>query len=207
MSVGRRRVLDDVKRREVCALVSAGCSLKTAAIYVGCNPSTIRREAFRNHDFHEQLRKAEMSAELHPLNALHQAATKHWRAAAWLLERTRPDQFARHSSLFIRLDEVDALLTGWLEVMALSLPDTPECNAAYRRLELARQNVNQELAAACAIGRDPKRIRQVIDRLKPRHRYPHIYPDQDQSIDPQEIDSEREPSDNPMDEPTEAKLP
>lgn len=45
-----------MKRAEVCVLVSAGCGIERAARYVGCNPSTIRREAIRNRDFHEQLR-------------------------------------------------------------------------------------------------------------------------------------------------------
>ena len=42
---GRPRFLDDEKRRQVCALISAGCNVHIAAHYVGCNSITIRREA------------------------------------------------------------------------------------------------------------------------------------------------------------------
>jgi hypothetical protein len=62
--VGRPRALDEVKRREVCALVAAGCGLEWASRYVGCSARTVRREALRNEDFHEQLRRCELAAAL-----------------------------------------------------------------------------------------------------------------------------------------------
>src|SRR5262245_5771312 len=93
---GRPRVLDDAKRREICALISAGCGLETAARYVSCSLSTIRRETLRNDDFRQQLRAAEVQAQLNPLRAMQKAAATHWRAAAWLLERTIPERYARH---------------------------------------------------------------------------------------------------------------
>ena len=52
--VGRPRALDEIKRREVCALVAAGCGIEFASRYIGCSARTIRREALRNEDFHEQ---------------------------------------------------------------------------------------------------------------------------------------------------------
>jgi IS30 family transposase len=92
---GRPRVLDETKRREICAMVSAGCGLDAAARYVSCSVSTIRREALRNGLFRQELRASELRAQLDPLRAMRQAASTHWRAAAWLLERTNPRQFAR----------------------------------------------------------------------------------------------------------------
>lgn len=50
---GRPRVLDEIKRREVCALISAGYSMAGAASYVNCSEKTIRREAERNSQFGE----------------------------------------------------------------------------------------------------------------------------------------------------------
>ena len=35
-TTGRPRALDEVKRREVCALISAGCGVEGAARFVGC---------------------------------------------------------------------------------------------------------------------------------------------------------------------------
>ena len=62
MPRGRLRVLDELKQREVCALVSAGCSLLAAANYVECAPNTIRREAVRNPDFGERFRAGRMNS-------------------------------------------------------------------------------------------------------------------------------------------------
>ena len=39
MAGGRPRTLDEGKQREVCALLSAGCSLAAAASYVDCAPT------------------------------------------------------------------------------------------------------------------------------------------------------------------------
>jgi hypothetical protein len=44
---GRPRALDHVKQREVIASVNAAFSIDRAARYVGCAPSTIRRECRR----------------------------------------------------------------------------------------------------------------------------------------------------------------
>jgi transposase-like protein len=60
---GRRRALDEVKRREVCALISAGSAIADAARYVGCAASTIHREAMRNPEFREHLRRANLTNE------------------------------------------------------------------------------------------------------------------------------------------------
>jgi len=87
---GRPHALDEVKQAEVCALISSGVSLCSAARYVGCDRGTIRREQLRNEKFATQLRQAVMRAEFEPLAAMHKAVHRHWRAAAWLLERTRP---------------------------------------------------------------------------------------------------------------------
>src|SRR5262245_29482786 len=90
---GRPRALDDVKRREVCALISAGCTFEAAARSIGCNAVTIRREAAGNREFKGELRRAELAAQSLPLQAMRKAAGTHWRAAAWLLERTQPQTF------------------------------------------------------------------------------------------------------------------
>jgi hypothetical protein len=93
----RQRALDAVKQREVCALISVGCGVEMAARYVGCSARTIRREALRDAVFYEELRQAELRANLTPLDALGKAAQRHWRAAAWFLERTQPTRFGRRN--------------------------------------------------------------------------------------------------------------
>jgi hypothetical protein len=113
---GRPRALDEIKRCEVCALVSTGCSLRRAARYVGCAHSTIAREAQQNQEFSDRLREAEVQAQLHPLRAIRKAAATHWRAAAWWLERTQSD-FARRDPDSISIRRMRALFQNLLEVV------------------------------------------------------------------------------------------
>jgi hypothetical protein len=113
---GRPRVLTDIKQREVIALIFAGCSARRAARYVGCAHSTIMREADRNSVFREQLKDAELQARLHPLRAIQHAAATHWRAAAWWLDRTRPE-FADRNPNYLSRNRVRSLLQNLLDVV------------------------------------------------------------------------------------------
>lgn len=79
---GRPRALDDLKRRDVCTLIAAGCGLPEAARYVGCSVSTLRREIAASEQFREHLRASERDAQLETLRAMRRAASTHWRAAA-----------------------------------------------------------------------------------------------------------------------------
>jgi hypothetical protein len=92
---GRPFALDDVKRGEICALLTAGCSIEWAANFVGCSPNTIRRESRRNPEFGARIRQAALQAKLRPLQAIKQAADKNWRAAAWMLDRQNPKRTRR----------------------------------------------------------------------------------------------------------------
>ncbi len=106
---GRPRALNETKRREICALVSAGAGIKRAAQYVGCSYSTICREASRDENFREQLRQAKATTQLAPLQAMRQAVQTNWRAAAWMLERSDPDQFGRQHRNTLGAKELRAL--------------------------------------------------------------------------------------------------
>jgi hypothetical protein len=103
---GRPRIIDEGKRLEICSLIAAGCDLKTAAQHVGCSMRTIRREASRNPGFLENLRRSANDSEVYALNMLKSAAAKNWRAAAWLLERTKPERFARQRNDGVKTEEL-----------------------------------------------------------------------------------------------------
>jgi hypothetical protein len=122
-NVGRPRALDDTKRREICALISAGSGVERAASYVGCSTSTIHREAARNAGFDEQLRRAELAAELEPLQLLRKKANTHWRAAAWLLERFNPERFVKPQPMRVPRDEVVEILNRLAAMIIDSIPD------------------------------------------------------------------------------------
>jgi hypothetical protein len=95
-TTSRSYVLNDAKRKTIIALVTNGSSRRAAARYVGCSASTISRTVARDPRFAAELARAEQTTEIGLLRAIHAAAkeTKHWRAAAWLLERRSPDDFA-----------------------------------------------------------------------------------------------------------------
>jgi hypothetical protein len=111
---GRPPVLDDDKRRTIIAMLTNGSSARVAAAYVGCAPTTIARTAGRDPDFAAELARAQQNAEIEALRFLRKAARKdrYWRAAAWLLERRNPDDFARREPNVITEDQLRQVLAS-----------------------------------------------------------------------------------------------
>ena len=105
---GRPAVLDPAKRRQIAALLTVGCSRRVAARYVGCSPSTISRTAARDPAFAEELARAETHQQVELLAAIRRAAKtdRYWRAGAWLLERTNPQDFAPQKPGLFTADQV-----------------------------------------------------------------------------------------------------
>jgi hypothetical protein len=116
--MARPRKLDEVKQREICALISVGCDRRSAARYVGCTAETIRLTAKRDRQFAERLDQAEMRHKFQQLQNIHQAGKTSWRAAAWLLERKYPDQFARRDPDSVSHDELARFMTAMGETLA-----------------------------------------------------------------------------------------
>jgi hypothetical protein len=122
---GRPRVLDEIKRSQVVALIASGYGLVGAAKYVGCDPRSIRREAQRDDAFDLELREAEKQAKLCPLEAIRHKAHTHWRAAAWLLERTEPKQFSKRTNDSMKPSDINRLFEAVLDRFILELSDDP----------------------------------------------------------------------------------
>jgi hypothetical protein len=95
-SPGRPKFLDEVKRAEICALVSSGCSYRNAARYVGCTVQAISALAKRDPEFAEQLEKAIAQREAFPLASLREASKRSWRAAVFLLKMNVGGRFGGH---------------------------------------------------------------------------------------------------------------
>jgi hypothetical protein len=92
---GRPRVLDAVKRAEICAMVSVGCTFRTTARCAGCSPAAISMLMRRDEAFRDQVARALAQRELIPLAHMREASKRSWRAAAWLLERTVKGTYRR----------------------------------------------------------------------------------------------------------------
>lgn len=91
--MSRPFALDEVKQREICALLACGASRREAAEYVGCVPTTIANAARRDPDFAERLDRAEADYLLRNLRLINRSASRSWRAAAWNLEQMGAEDF------------------------------------------------------------------------------------------------------------------
>lgn len=140
---GRPPVLDEYKRREILAIVSVGCSRRTAARYVGCSVSTIQNTAERDPSFGDRLRRAEQSAEVGYMRNIQKAAAKeqYWRAAAWALERINPDDFAPRRPDALRIDEAVRLLMELTEILVEEIPAARYRKAVLRRVGMLIQQI------------------------------------------------------------------
>lgn len=122
---GRRPVLDDVKRGQIVAILSVGCSQNMAARYVGCASTTIQYTAERDPKFAEELHQARCNAELSLIKNIRKAAKKeqYWRAAAWALERGFPEKYARRGPDVITLEQIGLLLAKFSEIIVGEVPE------------------------------------------------------------------------------------
>jgi hypothetical protein len=163
---GRPRALDHVKQREVIASVNAGFSIDRAARYVGCAPSTIRRECRRNPEFDRDLRRACFSAELYPLQALREAARKYWRAAAWLLERLDPARFGKPRPGYVKPEELEAFTSIFSGIISREVADPKERQRIYDRLHELDKSTQRLLSV----------IRDTPPRTRSRRRASELTP-------------------------------
>ena len=116
---GRRPVLDQYKKREILAILFVGCSRRTAARYVGCDPKTIVNTAERDAAFAKSLREAEQKSEIDNMKNIQEAAKKaqYWRAAAWILERRNPEDFAPKNPNALTIDDLRQLLAEFVQII------------------------------------------------------------------------------------------
>jgi hypothetical protein len=130
---GRPREFTYQRRREMLDHVGQGATLEEAARIVGVSLRTVQREARHNDHFDHDLQLAVHAAPVDPEKLVARAARTHWRAAAWLLERTDPDRFARrppNSCSPETLREFGA----WLIETALEATPPEHRGAMYRRM-------------------------------------------------------------------------
>jgi hypothetical protein len=123
--VDRRQVLNAERRRKILAVVANGSSLRSAARYVGCSHSTILRAVARDPEFAEQMGHALQNVEIEALYNIRKAARKerHWRAAAWLLERTNTDDYGQRRPRTYTAPEVAAAASQFIHLMPEVIPE------------------------------------------------------------------------------------
>lgn len=131
MTHGQKRpALDEIKKREILAMLSVGCSRRMAARYVGCSPSTIPNTALRDPEFAKRLGHATLAAQVGYLKNIQKAAKKeqYWRAAAWALERLNPDEFAARRPDTVTIVRIKEMMVTLAQLVIEDLP-----NPAHRK--------------------------------------------------------------------------
>ena len=145
--------ISEIKQREILALLSVGCSRRTAARYVNCTQKAIDELAQANPDFAEKLRRAEANMEIESIKNMFNAAKqeKNWRASAWLLERKSPEEFLKKKPDVIPAGLLDTLLNRIVTLLI------EECPAAVQRKGLLKKLDVIRMETIAALGDDDKK--------------------------------------------------
>jgi hypothetical protein len=119
---GRPRALTDEKRDELIHHIGRGATVAEAAGSIGVSLRTVQREAKEDKEFAKELELARGSVPTDPYELMLRAARTHWRAAAWLLERTDPDRFGKRPPNSCRPEEMMELASSLIEAALEFVP-------------------------------------------------------------------------------------
>jgi hypothetical protein len=157
---GRPPVLDEGKQREIVAILSMGCSRRTAAQYVGCDRKTIQNTAERNKKFAEKLERAQSQAVVTHVKNINSAAKKaqYWRAAAWALERLNPEEYATPHPDMISLEQVSRVIDCFAQIVIEAVPVDAYRKSIIKRLGELTKMVNESVP--CKPGQDVSNIEE-----------------------------------------------
>ena len=98
---------NDEVEKKICQLLAAGNTRTTSAIVAGISDDTLVRWVRRFAGFAEVVKRAEEEAVARNVALINQAASKSWQAAAWWLERRRPDDWKDRGA---EMDSGDAIV-------------------------------------------------------------------------------------------------
>jgi hypothetical protein len=102
--------------------IRAGNTVRAACHYAGIGVQTIADWQRRFRDFRDALEKAEADAEVRMVAEISQAARNGtWQAAAWWLERRRPDDYGRRERIELTLRQQAQKLAAELGIDAAEL--------------------------------------------------------------------------------------
>lgn len=97
---GRPTKLTSAVRKKITEAVIAGATWKDTAAYAGISRETLHVWRTENEEFAADLERAEgMAAIGHSLTVKRCSDKGDWRAAAWWLERRRPEEWAKRDEL------------------------------------------------------------------------------------------------------------
>lgn len=140
----REQIFTPELQSEYCAMIRVGCSRRRAARLLGINESTIRMAMTRDEAFLNRVHRSESHREAIALDHVRNAAEKHWRAGAWLLERINPGEFGKRRYVAVTRDEMVRMFEefGGAVVSAVKNPD--DRRVVVEKLEKIRRAVKQQ---------------------------------------------------------------
>jgi hypothetical protein len=145
--------LDETKKKEILAILVQGCTRRRAAQYVGCSHPTIRNTALRDPSFAAALARVESQSEISCLANVRKAGKKdqYWRAAAWVLERRYPDDYATRKPGTVTVQQ----MLDVLKQVADILMDETEDPKLRQRIRRRVHALAKGLSAVAGVGLDP----------------------------------------------------
>ena len=143
-------ILDWKKQKIIIAILSIGCSRRTAARYVGCTPASIQATAKVDEKFREQLCQAEKNAEIEFTKCVHNAALqeRYWKAATWMLERLNPEDFGKKQVDTLPPAEIAKIITRLAEIIVEEVKNPAVRKKILARVEEMMRNYTAEKKSA-----------------------------------------------------------
>lgn len=84
---------------KICEVLRSGNTRRAACDYAGISQDSFGRWLESSADFADAIKKAEAHCEVRNVALIQKASEENWTAAAWWLERRRPDDWARKDKL------------------------------------------------------------------------------------------------------------
>jgi len=150
----KRRKFDLTTQERLCAMVSIGTSVRAAALLCDTTEATVRQRQLRDPAFRERLTEAKQLREIMPLKRLREAAATNWRAAAWMLQRVRPDEYAAPKPDLWRTEEVTALMSDFSDMLVKALVREVGTKAAGARIRDEIKEAVRKVDDVYRSGRD-----------------------------------------------------
>jgi transposase len=143
------RKLTEAVEKRLCEAIALGCSKTIAARLAGIDRATLWRWTEQGEADLDQekdsvycnlcngLKKAEAAFQAYALTVIHDAAPQNWQAAAWLLERKRPEEWGRRDRVQTTEQMEQLKLEAGKEILAEMSAELSQLKPAARRMLMA----------------------------------------------------------------------
>jgi len=115
----------DNQKKVALAMVTVGLGRESASRYVGLPSDGIDQIVLEDDEFAEALCKAEQEAEVYYVQKVRDAARSKetWRAAAWWLERTKPERYGTGKYKEFSAENIERIFRKFMGVLREEVSD------------------------------------------------------------------------------------